>query len=164
MGITIVVLSFLNLFKDNHCCIFRCKLLMNFDCLIRLIERYPAPGLNVRVFSYIFFLYRKETPTSRLKGVNDGLSPLYLQCLGIRNNACTSSAEFYSKAHNLRFYYFFHHSPFDILLKPEFDIDRQKDMSEHEWIDSKLAYAVHFFIENKQVLHGKTFNKTKKIT
>src|SRR3954468_23609715 len=37
-------------FKDNHCCIFRCTLLMNFDCSIRLIERYPAPGLNVRVF------------------------------------------------------------------------------------------------------------------
>src|SRR3954466_9866786 len=77
-GITVVVLTFLILLKDNHCYILRCLLLMNFERSIRLTEHYPAPRLNVRVFSY-----RKETPTSRLKGVDKGLTSLYLQCLGI---------------------------------------------------------------------------------
>lgn len=30
-----------------------------------------------------FFSVQKETPISRLKGVDEGLSSLYLQCLGI---------------------------------------------------------------------------------
>src|SRR4051794_8394903 len=41
---------FLNLLKDNHCCILICVLLMNFECSTRLTEHYPAPGLNMRVF------------------------------------------------------------------------------------------------------------------
>src|SRR3954468_18596397 len=77
-GITISFFTVLNLLKDNHCCILRCALLMNFERSIRLIEHYPAPRLNVRVFSY-----RKETPTSKLKGADKALTSLYLQCLGI---------------------------------------------------------------------------------
>src|SRR3954462_14326635 len=76
---TIAVLNFLNLLKDNHYRILRCELLRNFECSIRLTEHYPAPELNER-----FFSYRKETPTSRLKGVDKGLTALYLQCLDLK--------------------------------------------------------------------------------
>src|SRR3954462_7043543 len=87
---------FLNLLKDNHFCFLRCELLLNFEHPIRLTEHYPAPRLNVRVFSY-----RKETPTSRLKrgwqGINFLISPVFgnlKQCLYIINRDLLESTPF----------------------------------------------------------------------
>ena len=80
------------------------------ECMTKLTGNYPAPRLNVRVF----FFVQKETPTSWLKGVDEGLSPLYLRCLGIWNNACTSSTGLYSKAYNRKFHVsWFRLSPLD---------------------------------------------------
>src|SRR3954471_3349434 len=73
-GITISFFTVLNLLKDNHCCILRCSLPMNFERSIRLTEHYPAPRLNAR-----FSCIEKKLLLQGSKGVDKGLISLYLQ-------------------------------------------------------------------------------------
>ena len=98
--------------RDNHCGFLECTLLLKFGHLVKLTEDYPAPRLNVRVFSF-----RKETPTSRLKGVNKGLSSLYLRCLGIWNNALHHQQGLIQKHTTRNFTLSLHHPPSKSLNK-----------------------------------------------
>ena len=108
-GITIMVLTFLNLRKDSHYCILRCVLLFEFWTLGQINWTLPCPWLKCEGF---FVWKEKKLLLRRLRGVDEGLSPLYLRCLGIWNNACISSTGLYSKAYNQRFLRFLlHHSP-----------------------------------------------------
>ena len=92
-SLTMVVLFFLNLLMDNHCCILGCTLLISSECLIRLAEHYPPQGFNEG-----FFWTEKKLLLRRLRRVNEGLSPLYLRFLGIWNKECTSTTTFLFKS------------------------------------------------------------------
>src|SRR3954471_13389828 len=97
---------------------------------------------------------RKETPSSKAQRVNEGFTPLYLQCLGIRNNACTSSTGFYSKAYHLRFLVlcssFSLRSFHALLTRVEYHKKhRETYKSKSEWIFSRQTYPMHYDYSSK---------------
>ena len=94
-GITIMVLTFLNLRKDSHYCILRCALLFEFWTLDQINWTLPAPRQK-----WGFFLNRKETPTSKAqrgwRGSISLISPVFRdlkQCLYILNRALFKSIQ-----------------------------------------------------------------------
>ena len=95
-GITIMVLTFLNLRKDNHYCILRCALLFEFWTLGQINWTLPYPWLKCEGFS----LNKKETPTSKAqrgwRGSISLISPVFgylKQCLYILNRALFKSIQ-----------------------------------------------------------------------
>ena len=118
----------------------------------------PAHRLKMKVFSK-----RKETPTSRLKGVNEGLSPLYLRCLGIETRHVHHQQGSTQKHTNQRSSFYYRHPPPNLCLSKrlgEVGINMQAShfMSDSEWMsDNKdffktdILNALRFSFKNKQI-------------
>ena len=118
----------------------------------------------------IFFI-RKETPTSRLKGVDEGSAPVYLWCLGIETRHVHRQQGLIQKHTIWNFWFITHHPPsrgfFLYLTRVRY---QKAKKNINEWIRMNLFKTNTFnalwliFKNQTSFAYMKVLNKTIKIT